>query len=90
MPKTSSTLTTPDDAFVRKMRTDGRCHNGYASTLHRRKSMVTVTTSLDEAVRKVFSCKGLTDKESAQVVLRHPCLIDAYKEEIMEAMNAKR
>ena len=52
--------------------------------------MVTVTTSLDEAVRKVFSCKGLTDKESAQVVLRHPCLIDAYKEEIMEAMNAKR
>ncbi len=48
------------------------------------------TTRLDEAVRKVFSCPGLSDKESAQVVLRHPWLAEAYKDEIKEVMNAKR
>lgn len=47
------------------------------------------TTPLEKALREVFKCPGLTSSESAQVVLRHPYLIEAYRDEIKEAMNVK-
>ena len=43
---------------------------------------ILTTIELDDAVRKVFKCPNLTNKESAQVVLRHPWLVEVYREEI--------
>jgi len=45
------------------------------------------TTKLDKAVRDVLMCPYLTDKESAQVVLRHPWLLSLFVDDIKEKME---